>query len=55
MADRLEAGIEKLLVGAAIEEDSPPIIDYTIGDQHKSMGKNFNLGRDSQFENIALL
>lgn len=56
MAERLEAGIEKLLVGAAIEEDSPPIIDYTIGDQHKSMGKiflfSFNLGRDFRFENI---
>lgn len=41
MAERLESGIEKLLVGAAIEEDSAPIVDYTISDQHKSMGKEF--------------
>lgn len=41
MADRLESGIEKILAGSAVEDDSPPIIDYTIGDQHKSMGKKF--------------
>lgn len=52
MAERLETGIEKLLVGAAIEEDSPPIIDYTIGDQHKSMGKIFNLGREVEKINM---
>ncbi|GIY97997.1 hypothetical protein CEXT_103651 [Caerostris extrusa] len=37
MVDRLEAGIEKLLGGAAVEDESAAIVDYTLADQNEDL------------------
>ncbi|CAL1290396.1 unnamed protein product [Larinioides sclopetarius] len=37
MVDRLESGIEKLLGGAAVEDESATIVDYTLADQNEDL------------------
>lgn len=39
MVDRLESGIEKILGGAAVEDESATIVDYTLADQNDDLGE----------------
>ncbi|KFM78247.1 Nucleoside diphosphate-linked moiety X motif 18, partial [Stegodyphus mimosarum] len=37
MADRLEAGIENILAGLAVEDESTTVLDYTLADQTQDL------------------
>ncbi|GFX68182.1 hypothetical protein TNCV_1807381 [Trichonephila clavipes] len=50
MVDRLEAGIEKLLGGAAVEDESAAIVDYTLADQNEDLASG--LYRSSRKESL---
>lgn len=39
MVDRLEDGIEKILGGAAVEDESTSVVDYTLADQNEDLGE----------------